>query len=51
MKAGISFVSEENARENLETEIADWNFERVLQSNQQAWNEALSKVEVASDDE
>lgn len=51
MKAGISFVSEENARENLETEIADWDFERVLQSNQQAWNEALSKVEVASDDE
>ena len=40
MKAGISFVSEENARENLETEIADWDFERVLQSNQQAWNEA-----------
>lgn len=33
------------------TEIADWDFERVLQSNQQAWNEALSKVEVASDDE
>lgn len=51
MKAGISFVSEENARENLETEIADWDFERVLQRNQQAWNEALSKVEVASDDE
>ena len=51
MKAGISFVGEENARENLETEIADWDFERVLQSNQQAWNEALSKVEVASDDE
>lgn len=51
MKAGISFVSEENARENLETEIADWDFERVLQSNQQAWKEALSKVEVASDDE
>ncbi len=51
MKAGISFVSEENARKNLESEINDWNFEHVLKENQQAWNTALSKMHVESDDE
>lgn len=51
MKAGISFVSEANARLNLETDIADWNFERIRHANYQAWNEALSRIEIDTQDE
>lgn len=51
MKAGISFVSEENAKKNLEAEIPHWNFKRVLKENRCAWNEALSKIEIKTADE
>lgn len=46
MKVGISFVSMENAEENLKLEIPDWNFEKVARNARKTWNEALSKIEV-----
>ncbi|WP_394677101.1 GH92 family glycosyl hydrolase [uncultured Sphingobacterium sp.] len=46
MKAGISFVSMEGAKNNLETEIKDWNFNNVLEQTQKRWDDALGKIEV-----
>ncbi|ANI89649.1 alpha-1,2-mannosidase [Arachidicoccus ginsenosidimutans] len=46
MKAGISFVSMDNAKENLQAEIPDWNFDKVHQQARELWNNALSKMTV-----
>ncbi len=41
---GVSYVSAENARENLQTEIADKSFDTVLAENIQRWDKQLGKV-------
>lgn len=46
MKAGISFISMDGARNNLNKEITDWNFDAVHQRAVELWNKALSKVSV-----
>ncbi len=46
MKAGISFVSIEGAKNNLETEIKDWNFDAVKQQAFDSWNKALGKMTI-----
>jgi predicted alpha-1,2-mannosidase len=46
LKAGISFVSIEGAKKNLESEIKDWNFEGVRKNNQALWHKALSCMHV-----
>ncbi len=46
LKAGISFVSVEGARNNLKAEISDWNFEKVRQQARQSWSESLKRMEV-----
>lgn len=51
MKCGISFVSLEGAKKNLETELPHWNFEKVRQEARKQWNKALSCVEVKGKDE
>ncbi|MGV8095847.1 MAG: GH92 family glycosyl hydrolase [Mangrovibacterium sp.] len=53
LKAGISFVSMEGARKNLEAEISDWDFDRVLANARELWNDALGKITVegGTDDE
>lgn len=51
LKAGISFVSEEGARKNLEKEIPHWSFKQTLEENQDKWEKALSKITVETDDE
>ncbi|KZN52806.1 alpha-1,2-mannosidase [Pseudoalteromonas luteoviolacea CPMOR-2] len=50
MRVGISYVSLENARENLAKEQAEQSFAEVRQKSQKAWETELSKVKVASDD-
>lgn len=47
MKAGISFVSIAGAKANLETEINDWDFDRVRRNATNLWNEALGKMIVS----
>ena len=51
MRAGISFVSIEGARKNLEAEIDHWNFNRTLRENRKRWDDALSKIDIKTDDE
>ncbi|ANH83067.1 alpha-1,2-mannosidase [Niabella ginsenosidivorans] len=46
MKAGISFVSMDGARQNLESEIKDWSFENAHQKAVKLWNDALSVVSI-----
>ncbi len=47
LKSGISFVSMQGAKENLQAEIKDWNFEAVHANAKALWNKALSRIAVA----
>ena len=46
VKAGISFVSIAGARENVQRDIPDWDFERVRRQAHEAWALALAGVAV-----
>ncbi|MDZ7720812.1 MAG: GH92 family glycosyl hydrolase [Balneolaceae bacterium] len=46
MKVGISYVSTEQARLNLQTELPHWDFDRVVQESRNEWNQWLSRIEV-----
>jgi putative alpha-1,2-mannosidase len=46
MKVGISYVSEEQARINLEKELAHWDFDRVKEDAFAEWNRELGKITV-----
>ncbi len=46
VQVGVSFVSIDNARLNLETEQKDLSFDALLQQGEQAWEDVLSRVEV-----
>lgn len=46
VRYGISFISEEQAKENLYREIADYDKEKVIQYGREQWNKALSKIKV-----
>ncbi len=46
-KAGISFVSVEGARNNLQAEIPDWDFGRVEAAARAGWERELSRIAVA----
>lgn len=46
LKAGISFVSIEGAKANLETEIPDWDFDRVRKENNDLWRNAFKNINV-----
>ena len=45
-KIGVSYVSVENARENLKAENAQWDFDAIKNQAAAKWNEYLSKIEV-----
>jgi predicted alpha-1,2-mannosidase len=46
LKVGISAVSIEGARRNLEAEIEGWDFDTVRAKAKAAWNEELSQITV-----
>ncbi|WP_459187963.1 GH92 family glycosyl hydrolase [Parabacteroides sp. APC149_11_2_Y6] len=50
-KIGVSYVSVENARENLRTENPAWNFAAIKQSAADKWNRYLGKIEVKGKNE
>lgn len=47
LKIGISFISVDQARRNLASEIPSFNFDRVHAAALAAWNRALSTVDIA----
>ncbi|MBU0473713.1 MAG: GH92 family glycosyl hydrolase [Bacteroidetes bacterium] len=46
VKVGISAVSIEGAKKNLEAEIQDWNFDKIRKAANDAWEKDLSKIKV-----
>lgn len=46
LKIGISGVSAENAKLNLDTEIPAWDFNLVKKNAAAAWNKELGKIEI-----
>ena len=46
VKTGLSSVSEEGARKNLEAEIPGWDFDAVRHSAHVAWNRNLSRIKI-----
>ena len=53
LRTGISYVSIDNARENLETEIIKpfgWDFDAVRQNNLDTWDDLMQRVKITSND-
>ncbi|MGO8674314.1 MAG: GH92 family glycosyl hydrolase [Limisphaerales bacterium] len=53
VRTGISLVSVENARQNLEQEMArpfGWNFAAVVSNQRRVWNQLFDRVEITTPD-
>lgn len=53
VRTGISLVSTDQARLNLEEEMAKpfgWNFESIVQNQKNTWNELLGRIEIETPD-
>lgn len=46
LRYGISFISVDQAKQNLHREIADYNLEQVASVGRDLWNKTLSKIDV-----
>jgi len=46
MKVGVSYVSVDQARLNLETEIPHWDFDKVRKQAFDTWNQWLGRIEI-----
>lgn len=46
VRVGISYISAEQARRNLQREIPSWNFETVKANTRAIWNRALGAVQI-----
>lgn len=46
VRVGISYVSTENARANLEAEQAGFDFDEIRETSKDEWNKELSKIQV-----
>ena len=50
IKVGVSSVSVENARLNLYSENAGWDFDGVARAADESWNNQLSKIQIETSD-
>ena len=46
VRVGISYISAEQARRNLQREMPDWSFDQVKARARAVWNQALGAVDV-----
>ena len=51
MKVGISYVSEAQAKLNMETELNHWDFDKVVADSRTEWNSKLGRIEVEGNTE
>jgi predicted alpha-1,2-mannosidase len=51
LKCGISFVSVDGARANLQHDIKDWNFDAVQKQAHAAWQQALASVAIEGEND
>ena len=49
VKIGISFLSELKAKNNIEVEIPHWDFNSVLSSLENKWEQLLSRIKLSED--
>ena len=50
-KVGISFVDIEGAKNNLYSEVSDWNFDKVKKDAHKTWNDELGKIQIKTNDD
>ena len=50
VRVGTSFVSADEARRNLQTEIPTWNFDAVANQAKQAWQQQLGRIDIDGTD-
>ncbi|MCE5268274.1 MAG: glycoside hydrolase family 92 protein, partial [Planctomycetaceae bacterium] len=50
LRIGVSFISINQARQNLQSEIPHWDLARTKVENRAAWNRQLSKIRVTGQD-
>lgn len=50
LKVGISNVDIEGAQKNLQVEIPDWDFGKIVSNAREKWNETLGKIEIETND-
>lgn len=50
LKIGISPVSSDNALANIDAEIPDWNFGKVVAQATEKWNKELNKIKIETPD-
>lgn len=48
LRVGVSYVSRERACQNAESEIPEWNFNKVRKESRAKWNEKLSRLEIST---
>ena len=51
VKVAVSSVSAANALQNLDTEIKDWDFQRLWETTRAKWDRELSKIQIEGSDE
>ena len=51
VRVGISYISTEQARRNLEREIPEWNFDHVKAETRDVWNRTLGAIDTAGGSE
>lgn len=51
VKVGLSAVSIDNAKLNLQTELPAWDFDQTVANATAAWNEQLNKIQIATKSE
>ena len=51
VRYGVSFISTEQAKNNLRREIKDYNLENIAQKGRDIWNSTLGKIQVSGIDE
>jgi predicted alpha-1,2-mannosidase len=51
VKVGISYISADQARRNIEREIPHWDFDGVKASGRAAWNRALGAIRIEGGNE
>ena len=45
VRVGISYISAEQAKHNLEREIPGWEFDKLKASTRDSWNKALGSID------
>lgn len=49
IKIGVSFTSAEKAKQWLDAEIPDWDYDKVKEETKALWNKELQKIQISSE--